>query len=159
VCNTSDDCDAGAGFYCRGTDFRCAPFAREGEMCIGGSFDPVRGVVQSEKIPCDPRAGLWCDGAPGFCRTLPTNGTACLQMRPCRPTTGALCDPDPALALSWCGMGFNGSGVCETAAQASEACGGAGLPPCGEGLFCASSTGATGAGGIGGIGGIPGNPG
>jgi hypothetical protein len=125
ICASDADCDASQGLYCRGSDFRCAPFAKEGEPC---GTPPVSPVL----IACDAAAGLHCDTTSGLCRRPPQAGEPCLS----DGSTPSGCDPDLALQLSCVGAGFNGSGVCLTPGQAGDACGGAGLAPCGPGLIC-----------------------
>jgi hypothetical protein len=148
ICNTSDDCDAAAGLHCRSSDYRCGPFAQAGEACAVSLVGP--GVPGTGGNDCDSAAGLYCDignalimgpggpSAQGICRPSPRDGEPCVPPQPFQ-TVSSLCDPDPTLRLSCVGSGFNGNGICETAAKVGDACGGSGLPPCDSGLVCSVS--------------------
>ena len=126
-CRVTNDCDP--GLYCRGVDFVCAAPAGPGDPCRPLN-DPS--MPPSVGPPCDDvHHQLVCLG--NVCGRYPRGGEPCLadngSLRP-------LCDPDPALALSCVGMGFNGSGICEKAGGVGAACGAQGLPPCAADLAC-----------------------
>lgn len=126
-CPTGLEC--GAGTLCRPDEgfeptIACHR-ATEAEICsskaVWASVYP--GLVEP---PCAENTVCGEDPA---CLSYPRDGEPCLGVPP-------FCDPDPALALTCVGMGFNGLGVCATAGGGGDACGAPGLPPCAASLTC-----------------------
>lgn len=86
----------------------CRAYAASGEACI---------VAGSSAVRCDPRAGLYCDGASRRCADLPRPGQSCALPGAC--VRGAFCDG----ATRVCGELREDGAECEQPAQcASGSC-------------------------------------
>ncbi len=123
-CRSSEEC--APMLYCRRPAYVCAAPSGPGETC---KIEMDQNGELRDAILCDDATQNLVCGT-GMCRRLPRDGEPCFQ------ESFFLCDPDPVLALSCVGQGFNGPGVCKTAGPLGAACGSDGLPPCAFGLAC-----------------------